>query len=271
MGLFNFLKKKEEKEEIIEEKEEQVQKPKEEIPSDITKIGLEIEKLKANIEAFKEVKESLSTRINELSERIGELRGMILDKEKTIQEIELKATKAADLVEATEPEKVMGEIQKQNVKIDVIKANLEGNEEKMNQIVEELKEIRRKIEFFTGVEEIIKLSEEVKKDLIEIKKVEGEIETHSSKVETIYAELNKKIQDLDSFENRLNEQRAISEQNLKDIDYLKTKIVNFVEKEEIEKLMKKVQSYLDTLEDLQKKSSLTKDLEELKVILESLK
>ena len=64
----------------------------------------------------------------------------------------------------------MTEVQKQEVKLEALKANLEGNESIMDRIMEELRETRKKVEFFRGVEEIIKLSEEVKSELIEIKK-----------------------------------------------------------------------------------------------------
>ena len=42
----------------------------------------------------------------------------------------------------------MTEVQKQEVKIEAIKANLEGNEAIQGRIMEELRETRKKVEFF---------------------------------------------------------------------------------------------------------------------------
>lgn len=286
MSLFGFLKHKKEgedaeqagesnenadgSEKINEQKQESI-KVSENASGDIVKLATEIEKINANIEAFKEVRQSTSERFNRITEQVGELRAMILDRDRTVQEIELKAVKAADLVQSVEPEKLMSSVQKQDVKIEVLKANLEGNEAISSKIMDELKEFRRKLEFFSGVEEIIKLSEDVKKELIDIKKVEGRIESNADKVDTIYTEMRKKMTGLDIVETQLAEDKAFAEQNSKDIDFIKTKISGLVDKDELDKVVKKVQKYTDSLSEMEKKTSMTKDLDELKIMLESMK
>lgn len=192
---------------------------------------------------------------------------MILDRDRTIQTLELKSIKAVDLVESIKPDKFMMDLERQNVKIEALKANLEGNEAIVDQVMEELKEMRRKISFFRGVEEIIKLSEEIKNELIGIKKIEGNINIQTDKVQTIYTEMRKKMQNLDNFNSQLQESKADIEQNSKDLDYLKTKIVNFAEKEELDKVLEKVQAYSDSLKEIQKKTPLTRDIERLKTLL----
>ena len=237
------------------------------VPS-LIKLSTEVDRLKASVEAFTEVRKSFTERFTRISEQIGELRSMILERDRTIQTLELKAVKAADLVESIKPEKFMVELQKQNVKIESLKANLEGNEAIVDKVMEELKEIRRKIDFFRGVEEIIKLSEEIKKELIAIKKIEGRINIQTDKVQTIYAEMRKKIQNLDTFNSQLQETRVNIEQNAKDIDLLKVKASGLAEKAEVDKILDKVQKYTDALKEVQKKSPLSRDIERLKSLLE---
>lgn len=235
------------------------------------KLAVDVERLKAGVEAFQEVRKAFTERFTRISEQIGELRSMILERDKSIQEIELKAIKAYDLVDSVHPEKVMSEVQKQNAKSEALKANLEGNEAIMNRVMEELKETKKKIEFFRGVDEIIKLSEEVKKELFEIKKLESKITIDADKVETIYSELRSKFQDVDQFTSQLQETKVGMEQNTKDVSFLKDKVTGLADKAEVEKLVNKVQRYIDALKDLQKKSSLTKDIEKIKTIIEGLK
>jgi len=237
----------------------------------LTKLSTEVDRIKASVEGFTEIRKSFTERFSRISEQIGELRSMILERDKTIQEIELKAIKAADLVEAVHPEKIMTEIQRQDAKTEALKANLEGNESIMERVMEELKETKRKVEFFRGIEEIVKLSEEVKKELIEIKKIESKIAINTDKVETIYAEIRSKFKDIDSFKSELQEMSVQVEQNVKDVGFLKEKATELVEKEELEKLVKKVQGYIDALKSLEKKSSLSKDIGQLKSLLDGLK
>ncbi len=277
--MFDFLKKKksdESSEDIAEEtSEKKIEiapvKVSSEASVDIIKLKTEIEKLKAGSEAFKEVRSSFSERFTRTSEQIGELRSMILERDRTIQEVELKAVKSSDLVSSVQPEKLMTEVQKQEVKIEALKANLEGNESIMNRIMEELRETRKKVEFFRGVEEIIKLSEEVKSELIEIKKVEGRINTQTDKVQTIYAEMRTRIQDLDTFKAQTMDAKASIEQNAKDVEFIKNKITNLAEKSELDKLVAKLQSYITSLNEIQKKTSFSKDIDQLKVIMEGIK
>lgn len=277
--MFNFLKKKKD-EESPESSEEASEEKKIEVApvevsskasSDTIKLKTEIEKLKAGQEAFKEVRSSFSERFTRMSEQIGELRSMILERDRTIQEVELKAVKSSDLVASVQPEKLMTEVQKQEVKIEALKANLEGNESIMNRIMEELRETRKKIEFFRGVEEIIKLSEEVKTELIEIKKAEGRINTQTDKVQTIYAEMRTRIQDLDTFKSQTMDAKASIEQNAKDVEFVKSKITNLAEKSELDKLVAKLQTYINSLNEIQKKTSFSKDIDQLKVIMDGIK
>jgi chromosome segregation ATPase len=238
---------------------------------EIVKLRTEIEKLKAGNEAFKEVRNSFSERFTQTSEQIGELRSMILEQSRALQEVELKAVKSSDMVASVQPEKLMTEVQKQEVKIEALKANLEGNESIMNRVMEEVSETRKKIEFFRGVEEIVKLSEEVKAELIEIKKIQGLINIQTDKVQTIYSEMRTRIQDLDAFKAETQDAKSSIEQNAKDVEFVKSKISNLVEKSELDKLVSKMQGYVNSLKELQKKTSFSKDIEQLKVIMEGIK
>jgi hypothetical protein len=276
--MFNLFKKKEESAPQPEaQQEEEPKKPAEKPLSEsvstpeLMKLATEIDKLKAGQEAFAEVRNSFNERFTRTSEQIGELRSMILDRDRTIQEIELKAIKSSDLVQSVQPEKLMTEVQKQDVKLEALKANLEGNEAIMSKIMEEMRETRKKIEFFRGVEEIIKLSEEVKKELIEVKKIEGNINIQTDKVQTIYAEMRTKLQSLDAFNSDFQESKALVDQNMKDIEYLKTKIAGLAEKSELDKLVNKLQTYITSLKEIEKKTSLSKDIDQLKILIENLK
>ncbi|MBR9705047.1 hypothetical protein GOV12_06560 [Candidatus Pacearchaeota archaeon] len=285
--MFNLFKKKkdnpeddavkaaEEEERVALEEEKKSASDSKEVTGstdkDIIKLTTEIDRLKVGVDGFSEVRKSFTERFTRTSEQIGELRSMILERDKTIQEIELKAIKAHDLVESVRPEKIRTEVQKQDAKIEALKANLEGNESIMSKVMDELKEAKRKIEFFRGVEEIVKLSEETKKELIEIKKVESKININADKVETLYSEIRKKFQDLDSFSSEIRELKVLNEQNVKDVNFLKDKVSRSADKDELSNLINKVQRYIDALKELEKKSSLSKDISSLRTLMESLK
>jgi len=284
--MLDFLKKKKKEDEESEpepeegeegeaETDESKEKPKdsdkEKSSMGTARILSEIEKIKASLEAFQEVRKSFTERFDRVSEEIGELRSMILDRDKLVHEIELHSVKASNLVESVQPEKLMSEVRRGDAKIEALRANIEGNETISERIMEEIKDIKKKIEFFGGIDEIISLSEEIKKELVEIKKVEGFIKINSDKVQTIYAEMRARFQEMDIFRDDFEEIKASMEQNTKDVDFLKNKVLGLAEKDDLDKLMNKVQRYIEVLKDLEKKSSLTKDIDQLKELLDNIK
>ncbi|MBW6442805.1 hypothetical protein K0A97_03460, partial [Patescibacteria group bacterium] len=264
---------KKKKEKLLNEKKKMSTSGTEKISggADFSRLNSEIEKINAGIESFGEVRKTFNDMFSQVNEQIGELRAMISDRDRSVKEIEMKAIKAGDLVESVQPEKLMLEVQREHAKFEALKANLESNEEIMNRIMEDLKELRRKFEFFRGMNELVKLSDEVKKELVEIKSIEAEIGVKSEKVEAFYSEIRRKYKTIDMVESDLAQLKATTETHTTDLDTIKIKISNLAEKEDIEKIMKKMEKYTEMLQKVNKSSSLSKDISQLKDLLSILR
>lgn len=201
------------------------------------KVDIEITRIKAQLESLNEVRKANSERFSRVSEQMGELRGMIMDTNKTMSKIEVSATKAIDLVESVQPEKLMIEIRKQEGKAEALKANIESNEAMMRDLMEELKKIRQQMNFYKGIEQVIKLNEEVKGELLEIKKVEATIERHADKSESIFLDLEKKYAEFDKFQRTVDEVEKTFHAMQGDFDNMKLQLSNKAEKKEFGSLM----------------------------------
>lgn len=246
MGLFG--KKKLDRDEIIAQGIAQAEaealasgqeKKEDTFSSGNAKIDMELTKIKAQLESLNEVRKANSERFSRLSEQIGELRGMILDTNKTLSKIEVSATKAIDLVESVQPEKLMVEIRKQEGKAEALKANIEGNEAMMRDIMEELKKMRQQMNFYKGLEQVVKLNEEVKGEILEIKKVEATIERHADKAETIFLDLEKKFAEFEKFQHIVEDVEKSFHAIQNDFDRIKLQLSNKAEKKEVGSLMDK--------------------------------
>jgi chromosome segregation ATPase len=203
------------------------------------KVDMEITKIKAQLESYGEVRKANSERFTRTSEQMGELRGMIMDINKTMSKIEVSATKAIDLVESVQPEKLMIEIRKQEGKMESLKANIESNEAMMKDIMEEMKKMRTQMNFYKGIEQVIKLNDEVKAEILEIKKVEATIERHADKGETIFLDLEKKMASFEQFERKISEVDELFHGIQGDFDKMKMQINSKAEKKEFLNLMDK--------------------------------
>jgi len=213
-------------------------------------LAAEVMKMKAEVEAFSDVRKATNEKLTRLSEQIGELRAMIADRDKVINQIEVKAIKAADLVATVKPEEQMLEIKKQDAKLEAFRAGLESNELLMKRVLEELKEMRTRINSFRGVEETIKLNNEVKAEIIEIKKVEANIQKHADKVETIFAEVQKRFVDFTKIDDRIsNNSKQITELS-KNLEAVKATANSAATKKSVDELTSKLLEMKNQLSEL---------------------
>ncbi|PIU29961.1 hypothetical protein COT07_03230 [Candidatus Woesearchaeota archaeon CG07_land_8_20_14_0_80_44_23] len=210
----------------------------------------DVAKLKAEVEAFSDVRKATNEKFTRLSEQIGELRAMIADRDRMMNQLELKATKAADLVEAVHPEQQMVEIRKEDAKVEALKANIEGNELLMKKVLDELKTMRTQIASFRGVEEIVKMNNEVKSEIVEIKKVEVNIEKHSDKVETIFAEVQKRFIDIGKIDDSIAANSKQITDLSKNLDYARVKAESAAPKKSVDELQAKFNELKGQLNDV---------------------
>ena len=249
MGLF---KKKLSDEELIKKnieaqqaelEEKEAAKNKKEDDLGDSKLGVEVTKIKAQLEGLNEQRQAVNERFSRISEEMGEVRGMLMDTNKSVGNIEASATKAIDLVESVKPDQLMLEVRKQDSKIESLKAGIESSESLMRDMMKEVKEMRKKIDFYKGIEQVAKLNEEIKAELIQIKKIESVIDRHSNKVETIYIEVEKKYTEFDKFNDNVKDLKRNFDKLMNDFDKIKVKLEDKTDKKELVTLVNKFNDF----------------------------
>ena len=245
-----FKKKKKddeaEQEDTKEETEEQKEEPKEEKSSGDASLGqlvANLDKLKAQFSTFYEMQKAATERFTRLNEQIGELRAMILNMDKNSKMLEAKALQAIDMVQTVQPDRFMIELRKSDGKIEALRASLESNEVIVNNAISELKEMRNKIQVFRGMEQVVKLNEEVKSELMEIKKQTAVVERHADRVETIFLEMQKRFSSFDQVSSIVTGLDKSLKQMTSDMDSVKVKMTSFANKKDVEDLITKFNNF----------------------------
>ncbi len=250
MGLFGFLlkifKKKEEGEEKKEEggDEEGEEKKGPEISSDnpvINLIQIELTKINATLDSFKEVNKSNSERFSTINEQMGEIRGQIMDTNRNLGHLEVKATKAADLVESVHPDRLMIQVQKMDGKIEAVRATGESKDAMMQNIMEQLKGVRNQMMIFKGIEQVIKLNEELKTEILSMKKVTALVERHSDKVENIFVETQKTFKEFNEFTSRIDSMKEEIKDLTQKIDKAEVQLQTFLKKKDFDSKFDKIE------------------------------
>ncbi|MGV8171300.1 MAG: hypothetical protein ACP5OA_01230 [Candidatus Woesearchaeota archaeon] len=236
MGWFS---KKKEPEIQPQEAAEETGESEEQKPAISGNVEAEITRMKSSLEALNEVRKANSEQFTRVSEQIGELRGALMDTNKAVGTIEVASTKAIDMVNSVQPDKLMIEVRKIDGKVEALRANIEANETIMKDIMKEMKEIRAQMSFYKGVDQVVKMNNEIKQELIDIKKTEGLIGKHADKVETIFLEVEKKFYDFEKFNEAVKElDRAFKKMSV-DFDKMRVGVDEKADKKEFVKMVDK--------------------------------
>lgn len=253
------------------------EKKEEQITTGNPKLDIELTKIKAQIEGFAEIRKANSERFQRVSEQIGELRGMVMDTNKSVGSIEVKATKASDLVSSVQPDKLMIDVRKAEGKVDALHANIESNDSMLKNIMDEMKSMRNQMKFYKGIEQVIKLNEDVKQEIMEIKKIEASTKRHADKIDTIFLDVNRKFSEFDKFNDVVKDLDRSFKAIQGDFDKVKVTLENKEDKKEFINLVNKFNEFekhttniIDLLDKRSKtsKKDLDDSFEKMKKVIE---
>ncbi|MFH1850204.1 MAG: hypothetical protein ABH879_08570 [archaeon] len=239
--MFFRKKKEEDEEEVPEEAPVRLEAPlqTDTDASSLIHLKVNVDKLSAQFSTFFELQKAATERFTRVNEQIGELRSMLIERDKQAQHIEAKATQAIDLVSTVQPDKLMADLRKEDGKVDAIRCGLEAKDSMLKSVSEQVKDLRNTVSAFKGMDQMIKLNEDVKAELTEIRKMKALVDRRADKIETIFSELQNRLSDF----AKLNARTADMDQNMKqlstDLDAITVKMTGLATKKELKDVMDK--------------------------------
>ena len=220
-----------------EELEQEPEEERDEAPQTVTRknensrpnSSFEIEKLSAKLGSLDGLVRGYGERISVLNQQIGELRSMNLTNEKSISKIAMDSSKAVDIVKEVKPEILRMDYQRALAKAEELAERIETNKQFMDTILNELKDLRRKVGTFVGTDALLRLSEDVKKDLVETQRLLAKTRLHADKSEQIFIELKNSFMESRKVSEMVNNLDTNYSGVQKDVEKLKldfSKVVN---------------------------------------------
>jgi chromosome segregation ATPase len=213
----------------------------------------EIERVKAQIELMAQARESFAERLGEFAERLGELRMALTEHEKRADEILTQALQAVDMVRELKPDELIAFFKRAEARVDALRARIESGEARVEEMGERLAELGQAVSRIRGLEELLKLSREIRRELGEAKRVEGKMAKHADKVETIFVEVQAAFGRFAQLEARLDELVDALTGLTGDVTKLKTALRASIRRGELEKFKKAVDARLATISQLSEK------------------
>ncbi len=231
---------------------------------DLKILKVTLDKMQAQIEALNQLRQMSDRRFQTISEEIGDLRQRSIQIEKELNDLRLKSARAVDLVSTVQPERLMMEVEKGNTKVMKLKAKQDAIKTYVENIVEELKDLRSAVSTFRGTESLVQLNEEVKKELMNINKVQANVEKHSDKVEDIFIQTERRYGEFLALSEKFNALEKEFNEILKEAARLKTQSKSMVTKKDLNQLEKTVDVSLKNV------TTLCNELENRKSLLNGL-
>ena len=220
----------------------------------INQLSIVVEKLggkfELELELEEDSKKDINERISDLAEKIGELRSTVLERERFFDKMEVEFESIRDTVHDIKPERIQKQFEEKEKVMLKNQADIEKAKhlaENLNNEIKEYREIMNKIKSF---ENLIKTLNEIDEKVKLIEKTKQYTEQMTSKVETLFFELNKKLTLLTTHSDKIAFLEELTNDFVKSMDKNAMKIEKNVTKDELEEKFKKINKDMSILKDL---------------------
>ncbi len=197
---------------------------------------IKIETLEGRLQAESERRAATDERISRLSEEIGELRSMILERERSIGNIEAGFEKIRDQLGEVKPELISKDLEKKEQTILETAGRMDKVEDLLDALRREVSGFREQVGKIRSFDNIIQMYDELNKKIAKIQESEQYVNRMSAKVESIFSELDKRIPEIVEFEEKTKTLQEVTTDLMKSLDKDEVKLKEAVYKEDLQKL-----------------------------------
>jgi len=157
--------------------------------NDSVNSNIGVERINARFDEIVLREKQLDEKMSRLNESIGENRAMNLNNEKKIMESMKGAEKVIDIFNQLKPEELRLDYQKVDLRLKTLEEKNAANRQFVDSLMEEFTVIKKKSGAFLGTEGLIKMNEDIKKDLVQANKVAEETQMYADKAKQLFLEL----------------------------------------------------------------------------------
>jgi uncharacterized coiled-coil DUF342 family protein len=155
-----------------------------------------LEQLDAQMSGLVALRETYDTRFTMLSEKIGEVRSMVLTQAKEGADAKAKAERALASLEGIKPEEFRSAILKRDAEVQTLKAKLTSTNDMIKSLMNEVREFRNALAQFKGLEAVMGMADDARKNIIRIQQLRDQMEVMSDKVMSAFLEFQRRFKEV---------------------------------------------------------------------------
>lgn len=207
----------------------------------------ELEKLKVLITTVKDGLSTSNERLQLLGEQLAEVRTLSHQREAKVRDFEIKLEKLSDIVSGLELKKLSQEFSKRDKTLSEHLMRIERIEKVLDTFREEQKKVKEVLEEIGSLENVLRVLKEVDAKLKVIGKKGENIEKISDKVEKLYIDLSKRLEEFSTYKEEQVKLKDLTKELMKSLDELNAKIAGYAKKEEIESIRDMLERRIESL------------------------
>jgi hypothetical protein len=236
----------------------------------VDKLEVQIEKIIAYIDAMKDERSGGKENMQRLNEEMGELRSSISMLDRKVSESEINVSEINETIGDLRPGRFIKALEQEDESIKMHDARLDKLDDLNSVVIKKLGQIEDVLKKLGSLEKIVNFSKEAAKRLLEIENREKRINRIADKIDSIFMELNKRLDEFALYKAKQDTLDELSQEMMKSVDALNTKMEKYAEKTELDLFKETVQTEISSIRTGAGTSPEVQKMESQKTEIESL-
>ncbi len=197
---------------------------------------IKVEKADVRIESIESKLTDIFDHFSQINEEIGEIRSMVIERERGVLEMRTEFDKMKDDVSHVEPEKTARRIDSFDQTLLETAARIEKTEAKVEELKNGLDVFKEKLKGIQSTENLLDLLKELDEKARNVTEYSNHSERMAAKAEKMFLEIDKRLPEMESAMDKINDVGGMVNQIVMDIDAIKIELKTAVHKEDIKRI-----------------------------------
>ncbi len=198
-----------------------------------TLMKTDVEKIKAMVDSVKEAKNIMDEKFQRTTENFAEIRSIVYQREARAKEEEVIIDKLKDTISQVDTARILREFTTRDEQLRDVNTRLERMERSEKMLSDSLNRIKGLMTDIGSLENIVKASKHVGEKLEKIQEIEGRMKASSSKLDGIYVDMKKKLDEFTEYKVKQDKLSEMADDIMKNVEELTRRLSDYATKTDI--------------------------------------
>jgi predicted nucleic acid-binding Zn-ribbon protein len=218
-----------------------------EVAPRVDKLEVQLEKVRAYLDSMKGERSTGKEGMQRLTEEVGEIRSNVAGLDRRVSESEIKVTGVDEALGDLRPQRFLKAMREEDASIKRHEARLDKLDDMTSAMLKKLGQIEEVLKRLGSLEKIVNFSREAAKRLLEIENREKRIGRIADKIDGIFMELNKRLDEFVLYRAKQDTLDELSQEMMKTLDDMNTKLQKYAEKADLDSIRDTIEAEIASI------------------------